>query len=331
MQRLGDVVLPDDVGERLGPVAAVEGGATRATLTLAARPRTAKWTPAHPPEPAYPCCLPALGEFREMTPHEGSPSVYADRRSPAVSDAQPVTSAAEDSPSGLWRTLGKRVGVTPRGFESRILRSPDVSHGRLRLHDDHVTWSSCTKVAAERHLCARTPPRPDPGRRNAVVHRWLSRPQPWLGFPSDHADPPRCRRDGLPSASLAPGPRHAAGVGPVGRRSLRRVVVVHRAGGRRCRAQRDPHQVLHHANAQAPKEPAFTKRGDRRRWQRHRPCRAGGRDSRRPGDAGASSSVPSATPTNRSNRASLRSATRKANLPRQLSLRPTYQERPSLR
>ena len=27
---------------------------------------------AHPPEPAYPCCLPALGRFTRMTPHEGS-------------------------------------------------------------------------------------------------------------------------------------------------------------------------------------------------------------------------------------------------------------------
>ncbi len=28
--------------------------------------------PAHPSEPAYPCCLPALGELGEITPHEGS-------------------------------------------------------------------------------------------------------------------------------------------------------------------------------------------------------------------------------------------------------------------
>ena len=31
-----------------------------------------KGPPAHPPELTYPCCLPALGEFSEMTPHEGS-------------------------------------------------------------------------------------------------------------------------------------------------------------------------------------------------------------------------------------------------------------------
>ena len=29
----------------------------------------------HPAEPTYPCCLPALGEFSEMTPHEGSTGI----------------------------------------------------------------------------------------------------------------------------------------------------------------------------------------------------------------------------------------------------------------
>jgi hypothetical protein len=34
-----------------------------------------------------------------------------------------VASSAEDSPSGLWRTIGNRVGCySPRGFKSRILR-----------------------------------------------------------------------------------------------------------------------------------------------------------------------------------------------------------------
>ena len=44
---------------------------------LCARPRLSrlhigrnKGLPTHPPEPAYPCCLPALGEFCEVTPHE---------------------------------------------------------------------------------------------------------------------------------------------------------------------------------------------------------------------------------------------------------------------
>ena len=41
--------------------------------------------------------------------------------SPAVT--RPVLSSAEDSPSGLWRSLGKRVGCeNPQGFESLILR-----------------------------------------------------------------------------------------------------------------------------------------------------------------------------------------------------------------
>src|SRR6218665_3416879 len=33
--------------------------------------------PAHPPELTCPCCLPALGEFSEMTPHEGSSRILA--------------------------------------------------------------------------------------------------------------------------------------------------------------------------------------------------------------------------------------------------------------
>src|SRR4051794_28705747 len=32
----------------------------------------AKGPLAHPPEPAYPCCLPALGRFTGVAPHEGS-------------------------------------------------------------------------------------------------------------------------------------------------------------------------------------------------------------------------------------------------------------------
>ena len=34
---------------------------------------------AHPPEPTCPCCLPALGGFSEMTPHEGSTSRVTQR------------------------------------------------------------------------------------------------------------------------------------------------------------------------------------------------------------------------------------------------------------
>ncbi len=75
----------------------------------------------HPTEPAYPCCLPALGEFGTMSPHEGLRRVYGlagrttsrgPREASDVISGQPVEaipSAAEDSHSGLVRTLGKRV------------------------------------------------------------------------------------------------------------------------------------------------------------------------------------------------------------------------------
>src|SRR2546421_1372570 len=65
--------------------------------------------PVHPSEPAYPCCLPALGRFTGCTPHEGLRQLY-----PLVSGRRAsVSSSTEDSPRGLGRTLGKRVGLTP--------------------------------------------------------------------------------------------------------------------------------------------------------------------------------------------------------------------------
>ena len=41
----------------------------------------------HPAELAYPCCLPALGEFRKITPHEGSGSSVRGVRSGCFLDA----------------------------------------------------------------------------------------------------------------------------------------------------------------------------------------------------------------------------------------------------
>ena len=73
----------------------------------------------HPTELAYPCCLPALGEFGKMPPHGGLPRSLGDGREGSrgwwvrISRrlTRPVASSAEDSPSGLWRSLGKRVGL----------------------------------------------------------------------------------------------------------------------------------------------------------------------------------------------------------------------------
>src|SRR3954464_8427637 len=78
-----------------------------------------KRPPVHPPEPAYPCCLPALGRFTRCTPHEGLPNSVpgAPRSLPgAPARTRPpgsVSCLTEDSPRGLGRTLGKRVGFTP--------------------------------------------------------------------------------------------------------------------------------------------------------------------------------------------------------------------------
>ncbi len=153
--------------------------------------RTTQRPPAHPPEPACPCCLPALGGFNEMTPHEGSsptvqgwagrpshsrrrttrckqpaePSAGATARgrpltgttcpagpsrprgrrtSPGGRDdgtgrpAAPVSSCAEDSHSGLVRTIGNRVGLTTlRGsnpLSSAATRGPDDVRAPQRIH-----------------------------------------------------------------------------------------------------------------------------------------------------------------------------------------------------
>ena len=129
LQRVGDVLLPDDLGEGRRAVVAVEGeghgGSAYAggrLTTRSARPRPLgggrKGPPAHPPEPTYPCCLPALGGFSGMTPREGSALIVrAPRRRPTPGFPgrahPPVSSSAEDSHSGLGRTLGKRVGGNP--------------------------------------------------------------------------------------------------------------------------------------------------------------------------------------------------------------------------
>ena len=87
-----------------------------------------KGPPAHPSEPAYPCCLPALGRFTGWTPRGGSatnstgqgrsaPKPLLDSNRGAGTPPSQVGSPAEDSPSGLWRSLGKRVGGNPSGVQ----------------------------------------------------------------------------------------------------------------------------------------------------------------------------------------------------------------------
>ncbi len=82
----GHVLLADDLGEGLGPVAAVQRGGhaphpnpgSRQTHRPLAKVRPwgahrpavrQRGLPAHPAEPAYPCCLPALGGFGWIPPH----------------------------------------------------------------------------------------------------------------------------------------------------------------------------------------------------------------------------------------------------------------------
>ena len=79
----------------------------------------------HPSELSYPCYLSILGDLAKVTPHEESFLIL----NPETANFQTTINAArigvlENSPSGLWRTLGKRVGCKPSGV--RIPYSPPV-------------------------------------------------------------------------------------------------------------------------------------------------------------------------------------------------------------
>ena len=69
LQRLGDVLLPMTSAKVSGRYRRYSARLTRPTSSTCRRGAAVSSThadkgpPAHPPEPAYPCCLPALGEF----------------------------------------------------------------------------------------------------------------------------------------------------------------------------------------------------------------------------------------------------------------------------
>src|SRR6201996_1496837 len=104
------------------------------------RPWDGRESPAHPSEPAYPCCLPALGGLAGCTPRGGPRDSLVTPRTTLARPRQSVATnlrhrggrvtvslPTEDSPSGLWRTLGKRVGGNPSRV--RIPHPPPFSAG----------------------------------------------------------------------------------------------------------------------------------------------------------------------------------------------------------
>ena len=79
----------------------------------------------HPSELSYPCYLSILGDLAKVTPHEESiPILNPERANFQTANNAARIMALENSPSGLWRTLGKRVGCKPSGV--RIPYSPPV-------------------------------------------------------------------------------------------------------------------------------------------------------------------------------------------------------------
>ena len=135
-ERLGDVLLPDQVGEALRAVAAVQGGRHGADPSPTQR-RDSEGTPRAPARARLPLLPSGPGGVQRDDAARGvGRPVYAASRSRGCPDAAArgtVPSPAEDSPSGLGRTLGKRVGGNP----SRVRipyppRLPSQRFGRLR-------------------------------------------------------------------------------------------------------------------------------------------------------------------------------------------------------
>src|SRR4051794_37338090 len=80
--------------------------------------------------------LPFAGLPGNLSPSADTQPPPARRRGAAtVRDAGPVTCPTEDSPSGLWRSLGKRVGLTAlRGsnpLSSAARQAPGLRTGGL--------------------------------------------------------------------------------------------------------------------------------------------------------------------------------------------------------
>ena len=140
-QRRGDVVLPDHLGERLRAVAPVQGQTVHPPHEPVARRRgerpRAEGTPRAPGRAHLPLLPSGPGGVGQDTATRG---VGASLREPrgrpdravdfgAATSTRRYPPATEDSHSGLVRTLGKRVGVTPSGV--RIPYPPPRSRSDL--------------------------------------------------------------------------------------------------------------------------------------------------------------------------------------------------------
>ena len=111
-QRAGHVVLPDDLVQNGGSVGAVQG---HGHVRHPNGDRRHAGTPRAPASARLPLLPSGPGGVRRDDTARG---VDRNCTCPTHDESLTVVSVAsstEDSPSGLWRSLGKRVGVTPSG------------------------------------------------------------------------------------------------------------------------------------------------------------------------------------------------------------------------
>jgi hypothetical protein len=90
---------------------------------------------AHPPELTYPCCLPALGEFGEVVPHEGSTPSLTDLGCPAEPRWSPLYATSQPGTEFRFVVRARRpVSSSGRArLRSVAARSPWWSARRIRL------------------------------------------------------------------------------------------------------------------------------------------------------------------------------------------------------
>src|SRR5699024_6039208 len=101
--------------------------------------RRSERPPAYPAVLTDPCCIPALGGWSEIPSRGGLRPILRSQSRLAHAGPVPVPSYVEDSHSGLVRSLGKRVGLTPSGVR---IPYPPPRRNEHNSRDPHASRAS---------------------------------------------------------------------------------------------------------------------------------------------------------------------------------------------